>query len=88
MFGADIDASWLQVLVRTAWVFVPLGVRATVKLAERSVQGVCIGLGQPLKDPVYLIQLPNVSSKPRLSHFVMVRPRLMFFLLLLESDSM
>ena len=59
MFGTHIDASRLQVFGCTAWVFVPPNMRDRGKLAVRSVKGVFVGLGLPLENPAYLIQLEN-----------------------------
>ena len=59
MFGTNIDASRLRVFGCTAWAFIPASMRERGKLAERSVKGTFVGLGLPLENPAYLIQLPN-----------------------------
>ena len=59
MFGTNVDASRLKVFGCTAWVFVPASMRERGKLAERSVKGTFVGLGLPLENPAYLIQLPT-----------------------------
>ena len=57
MFGVNIGTSKLQEFGSPAWVFVPPGMRKPGKLSSRSVRGTFLGVGLPLGNPAYFVQI-------------------------------